>query len=252
MQKTHLLTIALSTSLFAAACGDDTTEPTAATTGSVSSAEAPDVNASFDLLRTSVAVDGDDFIFRSQVVAGAGAAVPEAVGALDQAPVWSYVWPTSLDSEAVGFEQAQGILALAATAHPDFDDTPLYDENGDGDVANDGADWHAHWVVLVESEECGGGLSVRDIPDGETPTLPATWPELPILIDSPDLAPTIGDDSIEVRVPSTDIVAPDEFSFDGVTSGLRVSTTPHDPLLCVEAVFDIASGDLSLPGTVDK
>ena len=43
-----------------------------------------------------------------------------------------------------------------------------------------------------------------------------------------------------------------DFNFDGVTSGLRVSTTPHDPLLCVEAGFDVASGDLSLPGIVNQ
>jgi hypothetical protein len=40
-----------------------------------------------------------------------------------------------------------GILALAVTAHPDFDDTPLFDENADGDPANDGKSWHSHWVV---------------------------------------------------------------------------------------------------------
>ena len=107
------------------------------------------------------------------------------MGDLDQAPVWSYVWPTTLNSSAVGFEADQGILALAATSHPDFDDTPLYDEDADGDLLNDGALWHTHWVVLVESPDCGGGLSVRDIPEGESPAVPVTWPELPILIDKP-------------------------------------------------------------------
>lgn len=261
MSRPRLLTLAIFASLFAASCGSDATAASGAAQelhddrghpGAVLSEEAPDANPSFDLLQTSVSADDDDFVFRSQVVDSAGTEIPEAVGTLDQAPVWSYVWPTSLDSDAVGFDAGQGILALAATAHPDFDDTPLYDENGDGDLTNDGADWHAHWVVLVEDETCGGGLSVKDIPEGETPTLPPTWPELPILIDSPDLAPLIGSDAIEVRVPKTDIGAPDDFSFDGVTSGLRVSTTPHNPLLCVEAVFDIASGDLSLPGKVDQ
>ncbi len=247
MFQSRLPALAASAALLFAACGSDAAPP-----GAVLSDEAPGINPSFDLLQTSVSVDGDDFVFRSQVVADAGAQVPEAIGSLDQAPVWSYVWPTSLDSASVGFDSAQGILALAATAHPDFDDTPLYDENGDGDVSNDGAGWHAHWVVLVEAETCGGGLTVKDIPEGEAPTLPSTWPELPILIDSPDFAPIIGADSVELRVPRTDIGAPDDFNFDGVTSGLRVSTTPHDPLLCVEAVFDVASGDLSLPGTVDQ
>lgn len=218
--------------------------------GAIVSEASAAIEPSFDLVQASVIVDGGDLIFRSTVVAEAGDAVPEAAGALDQAPVWSYVWPTSLDSSAVGFESAQGILALAVTSHPDFDDTPLYDEDGDGDAANDGAQWHAHWVVLEEQADCAGGLGVKGIAEGATPTLPETWPGLPILIDSPDLTPDFGDDVVQIRVPLSAIGAPDTFNYDGVTSGLRVSTSPHDPLLCVEIVFDVASGDLSLPGVV--
>ncbi len=40
-------------------------------------------------------------------------------------------------------------------------------------------------------------------------------------------------------------------AFDGVTAGLRVSASAHQPLLCVVNVFDVASGDLSLPGTAE-
>lgn len=220
--------------------------------GAVVSSESADIDPAFDLLETSVTIEGDRAVFRSDVVAGAGSTIPDAVGSLDQASVWSYVWPTTLDSSTVGFDSEQGILALAATSHPDFDDTPLYDEDGDGDSANDGAGWHAHWVVLVEAVDCGGGLSVRGIPEGETPTLPATWPELPILIDSPDIPTSIGGQTVEIRVPISDIGSATDFNFDGVTSGLRVSTSPHDPLLCVNAVFDVASGDLSLPGVVGR
>lgn len=38
--------------------------------------------------------------------------------------------------------------------------------------------------------------------------------------------------------------------FDGVTAGLRVNESVHSPLLCIENVFKIASGDLSLPGKI--
>ncbi len=220
--------------------------------GVVVSDASPDVDAAFDLVATSVRVDDGVAVFRSQVVGSAGSQVPDAVGALDQAQVWSYVWPTTLDSSVVGFDEAQGILALAATSHPDFDDTPLYDEDADGDALNDGALWHSHWVVLVETPDCDGGLSVRDIPEGENPAVPATWPELPILIDSPDMATVVEADAVEIRVDLSDIGGNDDFGFDGVTSGLRVSTSPHDPLLCVEVVFDVASGDLSLPGKVNQ
>jgi hypothetical protein len=41
-------------------------------------------------------------------------------------------------------------------------------------------------------------------------------------------------------------------SFDGVTAGLRVNASVHAPLLCVADVFDVASGDLSLPGKVRR
>ena len=40
-------------------------------------------------------------------------------------------------------------------------------------------------------------------------------------------------------------------SYDGVTSALRVNESVHAPLLCVTDIFDVASGDLSLPGTVE-
>ena len=40
-------------------------------------------------------------------------------------------------------------------------------------------------------------------------------------------------------------------SYDGVTSALKVNANIHAPLLCVTDVFDVASGDLSLPGKVE-
>lgn len=178
----------------------------------------------------------------------AGDETPALAGSLGGAPVLSYVWPTSLDPAAVGFEGGTGILALAATSHPDFDDTPLYDEDGDGDPANDGVEWHGHWVVLTPTEGCGdGALGVRDIPEGETPAMPETWPGLPIFLDSPDVRPVFDGPEITLTV-RFDTSVPDEVSYDGVTAALRVNANVHAPLLCVTDIFDIASGDLSLPG----
>lgn len=234
--------------LITSACGSDADDNPAATITSPTSTE---IEAPFDLISSRVRSPSDQFLFSSEVAGNAGESIPVAVGSLDGAPVLSYVWPTTLDSSAVGFELEQGILALAATVHPDFDDTPLYDEDGDGDVANDGARWHSHWVVLVETPECGGGLSVRDIPDGEEPATPSTWPGLPILIDSPNFPVEFDGDSVEIGVETGALGNPAGFSFDGVTSLLRVSAD-GGPLLCVEEVFDVASGDLSLPGTVTR
>ena len=206
--------------------------------------------AAFDILASHAHRSGDQVTFHMTLAGPAGADRPEAVGTLKGAPVWSYVWPTSLDPSTVGFEAKSGILALAATIHPDFDDTPLYDETGDGDAANDGDHWHSHGVVLVPNESCGpGALSVRDIPQGEKPDLPATWPGLPLFIDSPDIKPVFDgpEVSITVYLPAS---TTGEIGYDGVTSALRVNANLHAPLLCVTDVWDVASGDLSLPGKV--
>ncbi len=207
--------------------------------------------APFDLVRTAVRREGTKLVFTEQVSGRAGAAVPTRVGKLAGSEVFSYVWPTTLDPAAVGFEGKTGTLALAATSHPDFDDTPLYDENGDGDVRNDGDLWHAHWVVLTPDEACGpGALKVRDIPTGTTPRMPATWPELPIFIDSPGYDLDIAGSQIRVEVPLKELGFPAAFRYDGVTSALRVNASVHSPLLCIVDVFDVASGKLTLPGTV--
>jgi hypothetical protein len=186
-----------------------------------------------------------------QVSGRAGTSRPAANGKLAGAKVFSYVWPTSLDPSTVGFEPKSGILAFAATSHRDFDDTPLFDENNDGRLDNDGNVWHSHWVVLTPDESCGqGALKVVDIPEDAKPRLPKTWPGLPILIDSPGWSPQIRKNTVEVRVPFDDITAVTAMSFDGVTAGLQVNASIHSPLLCVTDVFKVASGDLSLPGRV--
>lgn len=209
------------------------------------------IRAPFDIVAAHVHRDGRTATFHMTLAGEAGSETPEAAGDLGGAPVLSYVWPTSLDPSAVGFEGGAGILALAATSHPDFDDTPLFDEDGDGDPGNDGARWHSHWVVLTPTEACGeGALGVRDIPEGENPALPATWPGLPIFIDSPGYTPLFDGPELVINVSFADPAALDGASYDGVTSALRVNANVHAPLLCVEDIFDVASGDLSLPGRV--
>lgn len=207
--------------------------------------------AAFDILAAHVHRKGRTVTFHMTTNGRAGSVKPKPAGQLAGAPVLSYVWPTSLDPATVGFEGNTGILALAATSHPDFDDTPLYDEDGDGDPANDGGKWHSHWVVLTPTEQCGkGALGVRDIPDGETPVMPATWPGLPIFIDSPAFTPLFDGPEVKINVSFVDADAVAGASYDGVTSALKVNANVHAPLLCVADVFDIASGDLSLPGKI--
>lgn len=221
--------------------------------GGIAVAPAASVVADFDIVHAKLSTEKNVAIFHMAVSGKAGKTEPAATGKLAGSDVFSYVWPTTIDPYEVGFEKGAGILAMAVTSHPDFDDTPLYDENGDGRLDNDGNLWHSHWVVLQPNEACGkGALAVVDIPEGTKPRLPKTWPGFPILLDSPGWSPTLNADAVEVRVPFDDIGVVEKSSFDGVTAGLRVNASVHAPLLCVADVFKVASGNLSLPGKPNR
>jgi hypothetical protein len=200
------------------------------------------VMASFDIVETTVAIEDDVAHFTTRVRGEAGIDKPDATGAFAGSSVYAYVWPTSLNSGDIGFEQDQGIVALAVTFHPDFDDAAYGGTNRHV--------WHPHWVVLGEDAACPGGLKVNDIPDGAKPKVPPTWPNVPLLIDSPDYPTTFTGDTVDVAIPLALIGAVDGATFDGVTAGLKVNADLHAPLLCVDNVFKVASGDLSLPGKV--
>lgn len=202
----------------------------------------------FDITRATATTDGRLATFVMEVAGQAGAQTPEKIGKLEGAMVDAYVWPTKLDPAAAGFAAGSGILALAITAHPDFDDTPLFDENADGDPANDGAGWHSHWVVLVNDEACTGGLKVRDVSPGQD-VLPATAPGLPIALDSPGMSPILAGRNVKITVP---VSGAEKVNFDAVAAKLQVHAEGKAPLLCVTGTYDVASGDLSLPGVIVK
>jgi hypothetical protein len=207
------------------------------------------IRAAYDIVHSKITTEGNTATFHIAVSGKAGTSKPTKTGKLAGSQVFSYVWPTTMDPSAVGFDAKSGILAFAVTSHPDFDDTPLFDENGDGNTRNDGGVWHSHWVVLQPDDACGkGALKVVDIPEGSKPKLPKTWPGLPLLLDSPGWSPQIKKSTIEVKVPFDDIGIVNAAGFDGVTAALRVNASMHNPLLCVINVFKVASGDLSLPG----
>lgn len=202
----------------------------------------------FDITSASATTDGRLTTFAMEVAGIAGSQTPTPIGQLKGAKADAYVWPTALDPSVVGFDPASGTLALAMTSHPDFDDTPLFDENADGDPANDGKTWHSHWVVLVDEKACGAGLTVRDVSPGQD-LLPATAPGLPIALDSPGMSPILDGRTARITVPVGDT---EKVSFDAVTAELQVHAEGKVPLLCVVGVRDIASGDLSLPGKIMK
>lgn len=217
--------------------------------GEIASGANSAIDPNFDILRTSVSASAGNLTFELDVSGTVGGTVPAATGAMLGSAVHAYVWPTSLDSAAAGFSAGEGILALAVTAHPDFDDTPNYDESGDGKADNDGATWHSHWVVLAKDEACKGGLKVKDVAPGTEVKMPATAPGVPLFLDSPDARPMISAKTMTLTVPMP--AGAETMKFDGVAAGLRVNTEMKAPLLCVTDVFKVASGNLSLPGTVD-
>lgn len=232
------------------------------------------IPASADLDITEATVthdrDLDVLVFEQQVEGNAGATKPEipdhargtdelhwedvaAAGNFDGSAVVAYVFPTDLAPESVGFAPVDGTLALVATSHPAFDDTPLWDESGDGLYANDGGIFHAHWVVLVGDERVPGGLAVREIDGDPGDVLPPTAPGMPIYLDSPGHQVTTRQNVLQVIVPAGRVRADTGFSFDAVTAYLEVNTSDNDrPTLGVYSVYDNLSGDLSLPFTVER
>ncbi len=188
-------------------------------------------------------------------VAGiAGETTPTKTGQLNGAHVLAYVFPTSLKPTDVGFNQTDGILALALTSHPDFDDTPLWDENNDQIFDNDGIIWHPHWVVLHEDKSVPGGLSVKQFKKADhTVVLPPTNPGMPMYMDSPGYPVTTKSNTIKVVVPDYRMNNKTDFNYDGATVYMKVNTTDDSlPMLGVYEVFSVASGDLSLPYKVKK
>lgn len=225
-------------------------QPDSATPPPVSIGSTPDleiVDASVRYVR-----DLDLLVFELRVAGEAGATTPEAAGAFDGAPVLGYVIPTTLPPGAIGFA-AEGIVALAITSHPDFDDTPLWDENYDGDFANDGGLWHVHWTLLIEDERAPGGLAVREVVDvAEADVLLPTNAEVPLYLDSPGFPVALEADSLRVVVPAPHVEDETVFAFDAVSASLIVNTSdPARPTLGVYDVYGILSGDLSLPYTVE-
>ena len=163
----------------------------------------------------------------------------------------AYVFPTTLSPTAVGFGDVEGTLALVATSHPDFDDTPLWDENGDANTDNDGVVYHSHWVVLQSDDRVPGGLAVRGIEEGSNPTMPATHPDMPLYLDSPGHSIVLDGNTLKVLVPALRVSGNTQFQYDAVTAYLEVNTSDEGrPILGVYQAYSVLSGDLSLPYSV--
>ena len=198
--------------------------------------------------------DLDLLVFEQKVRGKAGGTLPSAAGQMDEAPVLGYVFPTTLEPADVGFKDVEGIVALAVTSHPDFDDTPLWDENNNDQYDDDGTIFHTHWVVLGQDNRVPGGLSVKEIKaEDAASVLPPTAPGMPMYLDSPGHAIILERNTIRVVVPRYRISGKRSFNYDAVTAYMEVNTSDSSrPLLGVYEVYSVLSGDLSLPYTVSK
>ncbi|GAB5535993.1 MAG: hypothetical protein Rubg2KO_22420 [Rubricoccaceae bacterium] len=189
-------------------------------------------------------------VFEQDVAGTAGATRPEAAGRVDGAPVLGYVFPTTLSPSDVGFRADDGIVALAATSHPDFDDTPLWDEDNSGDYADDGIVFHSHWVLLGPDDRVAGGLAAIETQRIDE-DLPPTAPGMPMYLDSPGFSVVLRGSTLRLLVPLDRVGGRTDFQFDAVAAYMEVNQSDDTrPLLGVYEVYDVLSGDLSLPYTV--
>ncbi len=215
-------------------------------------AETPEeLTDDFDVTSTDAeySVAQDAFIVSMNVAGRVGGVEPVAAGQIDGATVLGYVFPTTIPPDVLGFRDIEGTVVLAVTSHPDFDDTPLWDETMDADFDNDGGWYHVHWAVLVEDADSGAGLSV---PSQTDPTLlPPTAP-MPMYLDSPGYHTFAQGGRLSVVVPAWHLHDVNEFSYDALTARMQVDASGPAPVLRVEQVYTILSGDLSLPNRVSR
>lgn len=215
-------------------------------------ADGSEFNGVKDLQITGAAVtylqELELIVFEIDVAGEAGKSIPQAAGRIDGAPVLGYVFPTTLKSTDVGFGATDGIVALAVTSHPDFDDTPLWDENNDTKYGNDGVVFHTHWVVLQEDKRVPGGLAVKQFKMADHVTLPPTNPGMHMYMDSPGYGIVLSGKTLKVIVPLQRINFQKEFKYDAVAAFMRVNTSDDNkPMLGVYQVYSVLSGNLSLP-----
>ncbi len=197
--------------------------------------------------------DLDLLVFEMRVAGKAGGTVPKARGSMDGAPALGYVFPTTLAPHDVGFRVGEGIVALVVVVHPDFDDTPLWDENGNRQYDDDGATFHTHWAVLVPDDRVPGGLAVAEITKSEiAKVLPPTHAGMPMLLDSPGYSVVLRGQSLKVLVPALRVNGQRSFGFDAVAAYMEVGPGEERPMLGVYKVYDVLSGDLSLPFKVKQ
>ncbi|MEZ4273299.1 MAG: hypothetical protein R3C68_18225 [Myxococcota bacterium] len=222
--------------LFATACSSGDRSP--ASYATEPSLQATSLAVSYDAKLDSV-------VFEITTAGDAASVVPTKAGQVDGAPVLGYVFPTTLQPQWVGFGDVAGTVALAVTSHPDFDDTPLWDENGSEAYDDDGAIYHSHWVVLHEDGRAPAGIAV--VQSNTTSTLPPTAP-MPMYLDSPGFTVIEDGSRVRVLVPADRIQRQFDFKTGALTAFMQVDATGSSPLLAVhEILSQLNEGEVNTP-----
>jgi len=82
---------------------------------------------------------------------------------------------------------------------------------------------------------------------------PATHPGLDLMLDSPGFSVRVNGDILRVLVPASRVGDATAFRYDAVTAYLEVNAYNKElPMLGVYVVYDVLSGDLSLPFEVSQ
>ena len=75
--------------------------------GGIQAKSAPSILAPFDIIHAKITTKDNVATFHMGISGKAGISIPTATGKLAGSEVFSYVWPTSIDSYEVGFEKKQ-------------------------------------------------------------------------------------------------------------------------------------------------
>jgi hypothetical protein len=212
-----------------------------------------------EILSTKAIYNQDlkELVLSMKVKGKAGATTPDSLGQINGAGILSYLFTTDLKAEDIGFGKTEGIVALALTSHPDFDFSPLWDENNNGVYNDDGRSWQSHWIILVKEARVGGGYAVKELnKEDQTIKFPKTAASnVPIYMDSPGFQVVIKDHMIKVIIPSYRINNKIDFKFNAMTCYMTYNVSdPNLPMLGIRNIYYTASDSekTDLPYSVKK
>jgi hypothetical protein len=181
-----------------------------------------------------------ELVLSIKVKGEAGGTTPDSLGRIDGAGILSYLFTTNLTAEDIGFSKTEGIVALALTSHPDFDFSPLWDENNNGIYNDDGRSWQAHWVILVKEARVAGGYAVKEL-DKEDKTIkfPMTAAfNISVYMDSPGFQVVAKDHTIKVVIPSYRINNKTDFKFNAMSCYMTYNTSdPNLPIIGIRNIY---------------